>query len=147
MFWRTDSGSRPTSYPATRAPPEVGLNRPHSMRMVVDLPAPFGPRKPKTSPLRTSRLMRSTATKSPKRLTRLSITTELSCSGMGWRSTTDRIDEEVFNCGRDLLNRVEGNGGVLQPRLEFGDAAGAIVNHDVQAIAGPGETGDANPVL
>src|ERR1700733_13177986 len=139
MFWRTDSGSRPTSYPATRARPEVGVNRPQSMRMVVDLPAPFGPRKPNTSPLRTSRLMRSTATKSPKRLTRFSITTEPPCSGMGWRSTADRIDEEVFNCGRDFLNRVEGNEGVLQPRLEFRDAARSIVNHDVQAIAGQDE--------
>ncbi len=25
--------------------PEVGCSRPHSMRMVVDLPAPLGPRK------------------------------------------------------------------------------------------------------
>ena len=50
MFWRTASGSRATSYPATCARPEVGFSRPQSMRMVVDLPAPFGPRKPKTSP-------------------------------------------------------------------------------------------------
>jgi hypothetical protein len=31
---------------------------PQSMRMVVDLPAPLGPRKPKISPRRTSKLTR-----------------------------------------------------------------------------------------
>src|SRR5437773_5203568 len=37
-----------------------------SRRSVVVFPAPFGPRKPKTSPSRTSRSMPSTATRSPK---------------------------------------------------------------------------------
>jgi hypothetical protein len=40
------------------------------MRMVVDLPAPFAPRKPKISPWPTSNETRSTATKSPKRRVR-----------------------------------------------------------------------------
>jgi hypothetical protein len=35
------------------------------MRMVVVFPAPLGPRKPKTSPRRTSSERRSTAVKSP----------------------------------------------------------------------------------
>ena len=30
--------------------PALGRNRPHRMRMMVDLPAPFGPRKPMISP-------------------------------------------------------------------------------------------------
>ena len=30
--------------------PLVGVMKPASMRMVVDLPAPLGPRKPSTSP-------------------------------------------------------------------------------------------------
>ena len=38
------------------------------MRMVVDLPAPFGPRKPSTSPRRSSKLTPSTATTGPKPL-------------------------------------------------------------------------------
>ena len=42
-------------------PPE-GRSRPHIMRMVVDLPAPFAPRKPKISPCSTSSVMPSTAT-------------------------------------------------------------------------------------
>ncbi len=39
-----------TSKPATVAFPEVGSSSPQRIRMVVDLPAPFGPRKPKISP-------------------------------------------------------------------------------------------------
>ena len=45
---------RPTSTPPTVAVPEVGRSSPQSMRMVVDLPAPLLPRKPKISPARTS---------------------------------------------------------------------------------------------
>ena len=44
------------------SPPVIGETQP-IMRMVVDLPAPFGPRKPKTSPRRTSKSMPSTAVK------------------------------------------------------------------------------------
>src|SRR5262245_47504548 len=53
--------------PPTVAAPEVGASRPQSMRMVVDLPAPLLPRKPKISPRATSNDTLSTATKSPKR--------------------------------------------------------------------------------
>src|SRR5687767_4474059 len=66
----TPSGSRPTSMPPTVAVPEVGFNSPHNMRMVVDLPAPLLPRKPKISPARTSNDTLLTATKAPKRLER-----------------------------------------------------------------------------
>src|SRR5688572_27876648 len=47
--------------PATSAVPAVGRNNPHNIRIVVDLPAPFAPRKPKTSPGWTSNDSRSTA--------------------------------------------------------------------------------------
>ena len=40
------------------------------MRIVVLLPAPLLPRKPKISPARTSKLSSSTAVKSPKRRVR-----------------------------------------------------------------------------
>lgn len=43
--------------------PEVGRRKQYSMRMVVVLPAPFGPRKPMHSPLCTSKSMWSTAVK------------------------------------------------------------------------------------
>ena len=51
--------------PATVPSPAVGLLRPQRMRIAVVLPAPFAPRKPKISPLRTSKLMLSTAVKLP----------------------------------------------------------------------------------
>src|SRR3989338_3740734 len=61
------SGSVRMSKPATVPPPAVGARMPHNMRMVVDLPAPFGPRKPKISPCATAKLTRLTATKFPNR--------------------------------------------------------------------------------
>ena len=59
------SESRRMSRPSTRTSPEVGSDSPARMRMVVVLPAPFGPRKPKISPRRTWSEMPSTAVKSP----------------------------------------------------------------------------------
>jgi len=62
---RTASGSRATSRPATVAVPLVIVSSVVSIRTVVDLPAPFGPRKPKTSPVRTARSTPRTASTSP----------------------------------------------------------------------------------
>src|SRR5438876_4259571 len=45
----------------------------HSRRSVVVLPAPFGPRKPNTSPSRTSRSSPSTAASEPKRFVSFSV--------------------------------------------------------------------------
>ncbi len=39
-----------------RAVPSVGSRMPQSMRMTVDLPEPFGPRKPKMEPFSTEKL-------------------------------------------------------------------------------------------
>src|SRR5262245_13041808 len=47
--------------------------KPVTMRMVVDLPAPFGPRKPSTSPRSTEKDTPSTARFAPNAFTRLSI--------------------------------------------------------------------------
>src|SRR5205085_4714670 len=66
----TPSGSRVTSIPPTIAAPDVGFNSPHNIRIVVDFPAPLLPRKPKISPLRTSKLTASTATNCPNRRVR-----------------------------------------------------------------------------
>src|SRR4051812_16275158 len=49
------TGSADDSIPKTRARPEVGRMRWRIVRIVVVLPAPFGPRKPKTSVSPTSR--------------------------------------------------------------------------------------------
>src|SRR5512146_1741529 len=50
------------------AVPLVGEARPRITRIVVVLPAPFGPRKPVTFPGWTAKLSPSTAVTSPKRL-------------------------------------------------------------------------------
>src|SRR6266852_4104253 len=50
-----------TSNPATVAVPDVGGRKHVSMRMVVVLPAPLGPRNPTICPLWTSKEMWSTA--------------------------------------------------------------------------------------
>src|SRR4051794_36180516 len=55
--------SKPTTVPE----PPLGSKMPHSMRMVVDLPAPFGPSTPKISPRRTCNDTSFTATSEPKR--------------------------------------------------------------------------------
>ena len=53
--------------PNTIAMPPAGLSNVVSMRIVVVLPAPFGPRSPNVSPAEICRLTRSTATCCPKR--------------------------------------------------------------------------------
>src|SRR5688572_22323540 len=63
----TPSGLAATSMPPTRAVPAVGRSKPQSMRIVVDLPAPLAPRKPKISPCFTVNDRSSTATNDPKR--------------------------------------------------------------------------------
>src|SRR6185369_14603092 len=51
--------------PSTSISPAVGSSRPQSMRIVVDLPEPFGPRKPYTCARPTLRSRLSTATTLP----------------------------------------------------------------------------------
>ena len=69
---RTAAGSLMTSWPATRAVPLVGVVSVVIIRTVVVLPAPLGPSMPSTVPSGTLRLTPSTASVSPKCLTRLS---------------------------------------------------------------------------
>ena len=51
--------------PSTSTEPVVGGVRPTMIRMVVDLPAPLGPRNPVTRPDRAVKLTSSTAVKAP----------------------------------------------------------------------------------
>ena len=53
--------------PNNSASPSLGGSRPVSIFMVVVLPEPFEPTKPKISPRSMVKLTRSTAVKSPKR--------------------------------------------------------------------------------
>jgi hypothetical protein len=57
MLRRTWPRSRTTSNPATVAWPASGVVRVARMRTVVVLPAPFGPSRANTLPLRTRRLI------------------------------------------------------------------------------------------
>src|SRR6266487_2763031 len=67
--FRTPSDCLTTSKPLTSALPEVGTSSVVNTRINVDLPAPFGPRRPKISPSATANVIPFTAVKSPKRLT------------------------------------------------------------------------------
>src|SRR4030042_6515500 len=60
------------------AVPLSGFITPVSILIMVVLPAPLGPRKPKSSPVFTSKLTRSTANNSPKRFVRLVTSTAFS---------------------------------------------------------------------
>ena len=64
----TALGSRMISCPATIAVPLEGGTSVVNMRISVLLPAPFGPSRPKISPLWTVKLTLSTASSAPKRL-------------------------------------------------------------------------------
>ena len=66
---RTPSACFTTSNPLTIAVPDVGGSSVTSMRIRVDLPAPFGPSSPKISPSSTPKVMPLTAVKSPNFLT------------------------------------------------------------------------------
>src|SRR6185312_12120240 len=100
----TSSGCRLTSKPPTMARPEVGAISPHSTRMVVDLPAPLGPRKPKISPDWTSRFRSATAVKSPKRLVSFSMWT---------------AGPEVLGSMRQFLPAHQRNKNIFQRRLNL----------------------------
>ena len=64
MRFFTSSGCSKTSKPDTLTVPLVGGRTPVRMRMVVVLPAPLGPRKPRISPDCTWKLTSSTAFRS-----------------------------------------------------------------------------------
>src|SRR5450631_4292244 len=62
MVRRTSAAWVATSKPATAAKPDVAGSKVVSTLIVVLLPAPLGPRRPKISPGATDRSMLSTAT-------------------------------------------------------------------------------------
>src|SRR3989442_9639170 len=73
MSRRAALGLAMISKPPTVTVPSVAGMNPVIMRMVVDLPAPLGPRKPSTSPRSTPKEMPSTARFAPNVFTRFSI--------------------------------------------------------------------------
>src|SRR5690606_32447558 len=70
MRRRSASASCGMRRPSTSILPSLGVSSPHSMRMVVDLPEPLGPRKPYTCARGTVRSTPSTARSWTKHLLR-----------------------------------------------------------------------------
>jgi hypothetical protein len=65
LMLRAASGAAATSKPPSRADPPDGFTIVVSIPIVVDLPAPFGPSRPKTSPCATSKSIPFTASTPP----------------------------------------------------------------------------------
>ena len=89
MRRRTSRGSATTSWPSTRAVPEVGSSSVMSILIVVVLPAPLGPSRPKSSPRSTSNEIPRTAStsffaprRSPVRATYVRVSASTSMTGM-----------------------------------------------------------------
>ena len=62
---RLCGGTLTSDFSSTRISPLLGVSKPASIDRVVDLPEPLEPRKVRNSPSWMSRLMLSTAAKSP----------------------------------------------------------------------------------
>src|SRR6185295_1225499 len=95
--------------PSTVAVPASGRRKPVIIFIVVDLPAPLGPRKPRTSPLATLRLRSWTATTAPKRLVSPAIS--IMAPGFGrWRLLrelgADPQVDVVLESGRVALGKL-----------------------------------------
>ena len=93
----TFSDSVLMSYPATTPLPEVGFNKPHSIRIAVVFPAPLAPKKPNISPLSTSNETLSTAVKLPNFLVRFSTVITFITLSVG------EFHEAIFNSGLNFF--------------------------------------------
>src|SRR6185437_15396497 len=107
--------SRCGSRPSTRTAPPSGWRRPVTHSTVVVLPAPFGPRMPKTSPASTVNETSSTATLAPYSLRRplTSMTgMPLASGNAAWRTSARRL--YLGRCRED--GRHQPFGGCRPPR-------------------------------
>src|SRR6266567_305947 len=84
------------SNPPTVTLPAVGGIKPVSIRMVVDLPAPLGPRNPSTSPRSTENETPSTARFVPKNFAKFSTLIILTRTS-GGNSASGRRCKQVFS--------------------------------------------------
>ena len=104
--------------------PAVGASSPASMRIVVDLPEPFGPRKPKMPPRGMSKLTLSTAMKSPNRRVRSRTETIASRMRHAARPAASlRSDEHVLERRRDRLQRHAASGSLRSTKTSSSDGA------------------------
>src|SRR3954452_6896425 len=77
----------------SRTRPSVGFSRPATMRSVVVLPQPDGPRRAKNEPAGTVRVRSSTAVKTPNRLVTPTIRRSLGPAAS--RPTGSRTDDRL----------------------------------------------------
>ena len=110
-----------TSLPKSRAWPSLAGSSPVSIFIVVDLPQPFEPTKPKISPRRIRKLTWSTATKSPKRIVRsfasmaVSASSPTSSGGITTGSCPRR-----FASGRSAMNAASSESVPVRPSSSAG---------------------------
>src|SRR5579883_975584 len=128
----TRSGERATSNPRTSAVPSEGARIPHNMRMVVDFPAPLGPRNPQMDPRGMWKVTRSTATKAPNRRVRPSARTAHAglptCLLPPRGLLLDQGDEHVLERGRDGSQVEDPDAPVREPRREDGDGSRGVLD-------------------
>src|SRR6266850_353137 len=107
----TSIGCSKTSKPATFTEPEVGGRTPVMIRMVVVFPAPFGPRKPRISPLSTLNVTSLTAFKPTVGLRRFAGGRRLARTAPGRAGRPDTL-RAGGACGRDgaEIRRIFGRG-------------------------------------
>src|SRR5690242_14805003 len=116
--------------------------------MVEDLPAPFGPRKPKHSPLRTEKSMPSTAVNSPNVLVRpvaLSRISSVAVDGAGavWAGAEDTLSNatdsprqrsSAFLAWRSQVHGGDPHGRRLPDGQPLGPAHGGLHRQDVRSL-------------
>ena len=113
------------------------------MRMVVDLPAPLGPRKPKISPRAMWKLTWSTATKSPNRLTRPSAIDLVELFAAARIGESDHVafpgfgerHEHVLDAGRADCDLGERDAGAGERVAQLRDSPAGVVDHHMDAVA------------
>src|SRR5215210_1811683 len=141
------SGSRVAgSWPSTETLPAVRVRYPSRISTVVVLPAPLGPRRPKTSPRRTSKSMPRTASCSPydlwRRCTSIAVTRpswqpprqRMLCACIDIGSNTTRVLVADVEDGRlrEVLQRRaftrigKGIQGGEIPRAKIDEVAGVV---------------------
>src|SRR6266849_5254951 len=92
--------------PSSSIDPEVGGINPVSIRMVVDLPAPFGPRKPKKQPRGTVRLSPSTAALFPYTFRRSRTDMAGESLSMGFSLNGSASSDGRGHQGKDLIQTI-----------------------------------------
>src|SRR5579859_942379 len=114
---RRRASDSPAGRPNSRASPLVGRTRPRRILIVVVLPAPFGPRKPKTSPGWTVRSSPCKAILRPYSLRRPTVSTAAVSSVGPRQAVRDLLEVARFQRARHAVQVTVGvpQGGAAHP--------------------------------